>query len=267
MKQLALACQNHHDTKGYFPSATRDSVQYSYIAQVLPFIESQNLSNLVDLEQPWSAPANEVAEQTPIAQVQCPSIGQEMPTFIELPGQSAYAEQSDLRSHFYAILGAKVSCPERLNAPDPLPSYTMKNCEPTTGGWANNGIIFPESKINFRRITDGSSSTMLLGEVSWRDAGPARTWIVGYAGASRSFVYNAVNLAYPMKQAFRNNAQTGLIGGFGSNDVSLGSEHPGGCHASFADGSVHFLNEDISFEQVLRPLASRQSGEVIPVLF
>ena len=39
------------------------------------------------------------------------------------------------------------------------------------------------------------------------------------------------------------------------------SAHPGGAHILFADGSVHFLTEDIPFE-LFQLLAIRDSGEV-----
>ena len=39
--------------------------------------------------------------------------------------------------------------------------------------------------------------------------------------------------------------------------------HPGGTHILMCDVSVHFVNEDIDLERVYRPLASRNSGEVL----
>ena len=48
LKQLALACHNHHDTNGELPSGTmcdpsRGSFGFSWIAQVLPHIEMESL--------------------------------------------------------------------------------------------------------------------------------------------------------------------------------------------------------------------------------
>ena len=48
------------------------------------------------------------------------------------------------------------------------------------------------------------------------------------------------------------------------NDVSMGSNHSQGCNVVFGDGSVRFLNETIDLNTVLKPLASRAGGEVIP---
>jgi prepilin-type processing-associated H-X9-DG protein len=45
------------------------------------------------------------------------------------------------------------------------------------------------------------------------------------------------------------------------NSVSIGSEHPGGCTVSFADGSTRFLAESVDLNGVLLPMASRSGGE------
>jgi prepilin-type processing-associated H-X9-DG protein len=53
-------------------------------------------------------------------------------------------------------------------------------------------------------------------------------------------------------------------GGGNYNDISMGSNHPGGCMVCFGDGSVRFLRESVDLNRVLKPLASRNGGEVIP---
>jgi len=279
LRQVGIACQNHHDTIGHFPSSTTLVSNLSWIAQILPYMEQQNLVNLVDKTVPWHHDNNDIAEQTPLLQFICPSLGPELSAFIGPPGQTAFEQASSLRPHYVAVMGAEFSCPETISLSPRIPpqaaTYTMANCEDLTriGGWADNGIIFPGSEISFRHITDGSSSTMLVGEVSWSGAGPSRTWIVGNSGgggtenfSNVTWVYNSKNIQWAMKEANREDPDASPSG-FGNNDTSLGSEHPGGAHVAFADGSVQFLNEDASVEDVLYPLASRASGEVIEVSF
>lgn len=48
------------------------------------------------------------------------------------------------------------------------------------------------------------------------------------------------------------------------NDVSFGSEHPGGCQFSLVDGSVKFVSETVDFGVYLST-ASRNGGEVATV--
>ena len=53
-------------------------------------------------------------------------------------------------------------------------------------------------------------------------------------------------------------------GGGNYNDVSMGSNHQGGCNVAMGDASVRFLQSSIDLNKVLLPLASRNGGEVTP---
>ncbi len=178
MKQIGLALLNYHDTYKHFPSASdvAGGSQLSWIAQVLPFMEEQNLQDLVDQDQTWNHANNELAEQTPLEQFQCPSVGAELPAFIDVPGANGFVEQSPLRSSYLGIMGAEYACPLPATIRAPISGYTVVNCQSDArvGGYATNGLIFPDSKINLRRVTDGSSNTMIVGEVSWRGSGPSQ---------------------------------------------------------------------------------------------
>jgi hypothetical protein len=44
-------------------------------------------------------------------------------------------------------------------------------------------------------------------------------------------------------------------------EESFGSNHPGGAHLAMSDGSVGFCKEDVDVAGVLRPMASRKSGD------
>ena len=98
---------------------------------------------------------------------------------------------------------------------------------------------------------------MLIGEVSW-DAICHRTWLVGRVS---NFIYSGKNLVYTINTFPRlASANPAVSSGKAANDTSFGSKHPGGCHFSFADGSVSFFSEDTDIV-VLRSLASRAAGE------
>lgn len=114
--------------------------------------------------------------------------------------------------------------------------------------------------VKFSEITDGTSSTLMLGEMQrllgedhngngticeeWSLDG----WAVG--GAATAF-----------------NTDWGLdpLNPGGINNLyfeSAGSEHPGGAHFTTCDGSARFLSEDID-DRVLNHLGSRASGEIV----
>jgi prepilin-type processing-associated H-X9-DG protein len=112
-------------------------------------------------------------------------------------------------------------------------------------------------------ITDGTSKTFLIGEISWL-CGPQRIWSVGGASAANmdTYVYTAKNILWPLKQAYRNPPEITTFSGYGNNDMSFGSMHPGGCHFTMCDGSVQFVRDDTLLD-TLRAYASRKSNETV----
>jgi prepilin-type processing-associated H-X9-DG protein len=270
MKQIGLACQNFHDTKKQLPSASTGVTGLSYLGQVLPYLEDQNLRNLIDDTKRWDALENDAAEATPVPIFQCPSVGPELDAYVGGIGNNTeYVDFSSLRAHYMGIMGAKIRCPLPPTTAYPMSGYTMKVCPgaPNPGGWADNGVIVMGIKINFKRITDGTSKTMLVGEQSW-ECGPQRTWIVGTldnaATINDGWIYNSKNIMFTIHTAYRE-APGAPFTGYGNSDTSLGSQHPGGTHMLLVDGSVQFLKEDIEILN-LRSLATRGNEEVVDFL-
>jgi len=112
-------------------------------------------------------------------------------------------------------------------------------------------------------ITDGTSNSLMFGEISWRQAealpgeiadgmrylpwtrGPTSSLNVSWNGGVRPITDNPIN---------------GEIYN-GTNRLSFGSYHPGGCSFSRADASVRFVPQTIDMA-VLFALASCDQGEV-----
>ena len=269
LRQVGLALQNHHDTVGALPVVVHRETAMSYLAQILPYMEQDSLRSLINEEEHWSHVSNEIAEQTPVAIFQCPSTGQSLGAF---PGDAgnvaAYEEESPLRAHYTGIMGAKTCCP--ANASDwPDSGYTLTNFGTESnpdfgcdyfGGAANNGCIVHGEGIEFKRITDGTSNTMVVGEQGW-EVGPSRTWIVGSFAAGGGFSYNAENISHGMKVAFREPpGEPDGASGYWNNDGSLGSLHPSGANVLHADSSVQFISDEIQLV-VLRSLATRAGDD------
>jgi prepilin-type processing-associated H-X9-DG protein len=196
---------------------------------------------------------------------------------------------SPLRCHYFAIFGAapescgRGSGPTALdNLPIPQNTYTIVSCiapgsNPTSsgGGMATNGVLYVDtqdvpSDVPFKRITDGTSHTMMYGECSW-DAGINMTWLAANDNrgmvAAGNWVFNGKNIAYAINSmAFPSlwTLQSDSLVNY--MDVSLGSKHPGGCNVLMCDDSVHFLSDSMEVA-VLKAMASRASGETFDSQF
>ena len=271
IRQLGLAALNFHDVRGGLPSAgdevdtssTTKATGLSWLGQILPFQERENLRDLIDDSVPWYDDRNNAAEATPVEMFQCPSTGSALSAYSAGVGNATqFVDNSLLRAHYVGIMGAKSSCyvPSSTTRPPQWPDagYTMTTCgEDRNGGLADNGSIVFDRNINLKSVTDGTSVTMMVGEQSW-DCGPTRTWIVGsLAGdtATGGWLYNSKNVRFALNTAFREGPSE-AYSGYPNNDTSLGSQHPGGLHVLFCDGSAHFKSDDTELN-VLRAMATR----------
>jgi len=107
-----------------------------------------------------------------------------------------------------------------------------------------------------KQITDGLSKTMMVAELTGRGYNPDKMTIRGaWAVGNNVFaVHGQINLppidpTDPTKGAWITD--------------EMYSDHRGGAHGLFCDGSAHFLPENIDLN-VLHALATRDAGETIP---
>jgi prepilin-type N-terminal cleavage/methylation domain-containing protein/prepilin-type processing-associated H-X9-DG protein len=129
-------------------------------------------------------------------------------------------------------------------------------------------IIPGATKITMAGITDGTSNTFLITEkflpANWYggqwwgdDDGPIEGWDPDIARES----FNNPNV-YPNPS--QDVAITDWSAAFWNCGWSMGSAHPGGMNAVFADGSVHVIRYNID-GRVFNHLGNRHDGQVIDV--
>lgn len=134
----------------------------------------------------------------------------------------------------------------------------------------NNGVLFLNSSITYRDVTDGRSHTIFVGEVA--DVGA-----LGWASGTRATLRNAgggINGNLYL-QRFPGSIPSWMeeagpppgnedelvedafleVGGFNSS-------HSGGAHVALGDGSVRFLTDQMD-QEILRRLANRADGELV----
>ncbi len=311
IRQIGLASHNYEGAKRRLPSHGdvivrngRETGGLSTLARLLPFMEEQAVQNLVDQDEHWRHANNLKALETPLPFFRCPSGQNVEMNFINVR-DTGRQEINSLRSHYVGVMGARpgpvVTVPTTTQHPFdgclapaggrgggtwdwPFSSYLQFSCTKnsnaghSSGGTAINGAIYPASKIELADITDGTSKTIMYGEMSW-DIGPQEPWIVGSTsrngindpiGSANGVVYNAKNIRWSINaRKYRDEDGTLPAGATGDDppyapltETSLGSNHPGGAHVGMCDGSAGFLRDDVDVEKVLLPMASRNSEDI-----
>jgi hypothetical protein len=272
LKQIAIACLNFEGTRGHLPSAstTNTGDGIGYLGQILPFHENEALHDLIRYDKDYRAPENDEARNTPVPEFRCPSQGAGDPTAWFENNAALHSPDSLLRAHYIAINGAKSgSCP--VSPPTRgAPLYELFGGAPADvcrgGGYAINGMIYPLSNLPVKKVTDGMTQTMMLGEMSWL-VDMQRSWITGTS--STTWCYTSKNVRHPINfaglrpplPAYPHLTYIDMNPDNENNDDSLGSMHPGGTHAAMGDASVQFIAEDAAIE-VLHAMASRAKDEI-----
>jgi prepilin-type N-terminal cleavage/methylation domain-containing protein/prepilin-type processing-associated H-X9-DG protein len=125
----------------------------------------------------------------------------------------------------------------------------------------NNGLMFLNSKIRYHEIVDGSSHTILFGELL-----PTESEL-GWLSGTRATLRNASSINLQVPSTSSAPARWPRVVGQSVDPGSLtvggfGSLHPGGANFVFADGSSRFLSESISSD-LLRQYGDRADEELM----
>ncbi len=238
LRQVALAMHMHHDAQGHFPFASQwRTTFHSAFSRVLPYLELENLHVRLDFAQTvFRGTNNQVIKET-LPVLLCPSM--------DLP------RQVPDQVHGQTFEGAPASYAVCVGSENPWRG-------PRNGAFVFSSDQFPTT---LGRIRDGTSQTILLGELDYglknyffSGTGDLRggvvQWGIGYPGfsiATTRGVFNAEALVrgYDEFHTFR-------------------SDHPQGVNMAFADAAVRMLPTDID-AAVLNALATRNGREAAPM--
>ena len=270
LKQLGLAFHSYHAALQAFPAGSiRDVDQgtgnfrdprVSPHTRLLPYLEMQPLFDLLRWDRSWEADVHSRLRQTHIAGFTCPSKATNGCTYWYRGNRWHHYDISpdgpaEFATHYLGVLGAKGLIPGTRDR------YEIDNSTGGHGGFALNGILIRDEFIPARRVEDGLSKTLLMGEMSW-DIGEYEAWLGGLS----PFWSNSMttkNIAYPLN-SYRFDRALNQIN---INDTSFGSEHTaGGGHFLLGDGSARFISETIELV-VLKALASRANHESTSLAF
>ena len=173
-----------------------------------------------------------------------------------------YIEQGSLHSSIdfsYAAYGTvgSISDPQGNNNRASATVISGFRCPNTSSASVvpsprTTGLFVVNESRTFGQISDGLSNVIAIGEVSWRPfnantQGSERQYILGSivtnGNSNCTNVGPATNGAFLHVRANRNKLNGPVIGGI--KHRSFHSYHAGGANFVLADGSVHFISENI----------------------
>jgi prepilin-type N-terminal cleavage/methylation domain-containing protein/prepilin-type processing-associated H-X9-DG protein len=246
LRQIGLALLHYHDTKGSFPPAvdTRTGAAYpdmSWQTRILPFIEQDSL---------WQVTKQAYGSQ-PIWWRNPPHVG--LTTIIPLYGCPADPYSGQVQ--FALVNQFWVATTSYLG----VSGLNLRS---------KNGTLYENSAVRLIQITDGMSSTLLVGErpastdaqLGWWYAGAGQA---GTGSADSHLGVREINVRDPLTCPPGPYHFVPPSPKRNCDCYHFWSGHSGGANFLLADGSVHFIS--YSGDQVLPALATRAGGEVVEI--
>ncbi len=237
--QLGIALHHYEGAHEVFPPGVVDAkgpirtepagYQMSWLVQILPFIDDGATFRHVNFSVGVYDPKNEAVRKVTRSYMLCPS-----------DGGPRSSDENKIGSNNYA------GCQHHVEAPIDT---------------TNQGVLFLNSRISTRDISDGSSFTLMAGEkmLGRADLG----WMSGTRATLRNTGTLVNNTREPgVERRFGRPAEEKpqtdnplYVGGFGS-------WHPGGSQFVMVDGSGRFLSETID-KSLYEALGNRADGKLI----
>lgn len=256
LRQIGIALHLYHDSTGAFPAAQNGTGSASAFAVILPFVEQPGVFSKYDQTKGYSDATDADGDGYSNGGAQATPIG-----------------LSTLEFKLFVAPNMNKPLKRRVNG-QAVTSYAMCGgsdvtfAAQSTPGFRSNGIINFGDRVRISQITDGSSNTIMAGEMHYGlkdylysgtgqadlDGFPREgntTWALGYV----SYSIGSTDIMFNTK-SWAPSSDSGGLRGFRSDSV-------GGCMFIFGDASVHFLREGSMTADVYKALGTRAGGEII----
>ncbi len=251
LHQIGVALGAHYASNNRFPAgyftelwdSGRDtwSPVMGWAVYLLPSLGESPIYDAINFTSPAIYSLNMTARRVTVSSLLCPSSSGSGPLRFEVDHVAFDPPPDDVAPSQYIA----------------SPGWFVKSALAEDG----DGVFYHNSKTTIEMITDGTSTTLFVGERS-RNLADA-TWVGALFLPVGSF---CTNPGWPNVDCARTNML--VLGWPGPpNSPTAGadgffSEHPGGSQFLFGDGAVRFVKQTID-PRVMLSLSSRADGEVV----
>ena len=272
MKQIGLAVHNYHDTKGHLPPMRIDDHQQTWLSMILPFMEEAAAADLWDNDRGCFYDQTYEARTVAIPGFYCPTQSHDS-LILEVNSDDTQhshprrdpitgREWSGSISDYRAVSGS--TCPIVIPVSPRFPSgsaITNGDYQGNNGDYVDGAMPQARRPLTFRsggngrqvvsfnpvtrlaKITDGTSKTLMVGEVSLA----AAEAVQAFNGDHRP------GLAVGETKPFCKDCTTK------QGQQAFGSGHPGVVIFVMCDASVQSISRDVDLRVMDR--AATRAGD------
>lgn len=261
LRQIALAAHNYHDTMKVFPPGsitTTGGYNWGMMLMLFPFMEYGNLHDTVNFGAAGNCGVYIKALQAAnrpnpsdirLSLMSCPSDFNNKTRLLSGP-TGPYPNSGDC-GLLYA--GNYLGVSGHLVPPPPAPPFLYGDCSDDPNG---TGTFYTLSETKLHQITDGTTSTLMIGE---RGIPDDFGW--GWYVCGGSLCEQYLSTKYGLSRGAKG-MSTGVFLAPGGPITRFWSWHRTGAGFAFCDGSVTFLSYGLDFNAFLA-LSTRDGGEIV----
>ncbi|MFK7779378.1 MAG: DUF1559 domain-containing protein [Gimesia sp.] len=267
LKQIGLALHNYEETHRSYPpgyiarnvsstdpsSPNETGSGFAWGVMLLPFIDQSNIYNQLDLNLDCTDAPNIGLADESISIFRCPS-DTNQGVFSVTSGSNTYQISS---ANYVGIYG--------------YGSLTTAPGNPT-----DKGILYRNSSVRVRDITDGMSNAIVVGERSHEHKFVGSTTTINADSTWYAAIPEATRPAGMMMTSMTEGPASLVLGHVGQGGMmamhhppnttnhiaNFSSKHEGGAHFLMGDGAVRFLSENMNYD-TFRFLGTINDGNVL----
>lgn len=242
LKQWSLSMHLHHDARRKLPIGARNNPRQTWVMYLWPYIEEVGLNSANDIEQHFYLPPGTIGGTLNgltgqyVSLYYCPS---------DIGSDQTQGNYQRRRGNYVVNWGnSKYGQPVEPAGKAPFSHIDGNRSTPR--------------ETSFKKITDGTSKTLMMSEVlkAWSpDDNDWRGDIHNDDGVFRFHTLLGPNSSAPdiiqngWFQDTGDSLMPAVAGARNAQVTAARSRHPGGVNAAFCDGSIRFIANDIAFNE------------------